>query len=452
MPHAEMLSRPMRDEAALRYLEWAISQGAKPSTEHVAQLFNGVQDSIYGHILASAVDLLSQDGTEPEKALEIADITAGLAAHSSDIYRANEEGARPVSSTDIDRNPEFVDGLADLQEEMVLRGSFKFMPFDWGFTAGEGRQQVIKADRALGNAGHDVGTWLANFNYDYFTGSSMANGQDLLHATIDEVMARQGTEKMPHLMRSNWAIGQIVSHIAARREGKLNILDIGSGTGGTVAAIVSGLKEAGQFEGVSIRAIEPHPGFVGQLKTFTPEIMAAIHEVDPDFRYVDDEDAKQVESGSFGIIHANMLDAVDMLKGMPNGPKDVTVITSNYAQHRIPTLYKKLFLQKLERNLGQAGRKDVNVAALVFDLWANGSNFNRLSANFWPNGIFNTGNLITPIVFREAGYVGRNLTSFNVPPTVGSMLVKRLVQDSGDDGKSFMAHKGAEIDRVMTSA
>ncbi len=434
-----MLDPGARFEAAAAYFDTLSDQGLPPLPPHVSAVVRGVQDSIYGPVVASNLEHVRQQDTDPQLAAKAIGALTVLTRASSENYARN---AGWMDSTD------FKDSLGQVQREMTV-GGIALLPDEYAMTRREGRAQVRLADNILAVSSPKVERVLSDGNYTlYFSNRTMSSGAELperIEDVVEEEITSQ--EKMPHLTRTNLAIGQVVQGIAEHHRGRLSIVDTGSGTGATLAAITAGLGQADgdRLDNVGIHGIEPNADFWKILQSFSGPALEKLLAANTGFRLETSTSPESIGTPqTFGLIHGEVSEIFSQMPPLPNGKDDITVITANYVWHRLTSDVKAGLID-------QIAQKASNGIFLIADLVENGSRLNRQYFNFGNNGPLNSGNIGLVDLFESRGFVVADLTRDVPPASIHPKLVEGIREEARNDGRLWVAYKGEESARVLAA-
>lgn len=329
----------------------------------------------------------------------------------------------------------FIRVLKTMQRSMA-EGIIDLLPDDYAMSVAEGRRQAETADELLGRAAPVIGRMLAEANYSlYFSNRTMSSGAELPEKSLDELVEGDTEEQMPHLTRTNLAIGQLVKGITEGHEGILRIIDSGSGTGATLAAIVAGASEGSRNSGldtVSITGIESNPDFYASLQAFGEAAVTKLSE------------GGSNDAAILRLVQGDILESVRTMEPLPHGKKDVTVLTGNYVWHRLPTEIK-------DRLVREISERSSNSIILLADLMQNASKVNRQYFNFGNNGPLNCGNIGLQQMLESHGYVVRDTAVDGVHPSIHPKLGEKIRQEAANDGRLWIAYKGSEAERLIAA-
>lgn len=441
MSTAEMLSIGNRREQAGEYFNWLADSGFDLGFEHIGEVADAVQSNIYGHIVASNLEYFRTTDTAPEVAAAAARVLCGVTRASARMYWQDRQGAR---SPKLHLNSHFQTSLTELQANMA-QGVIAPLPEEYAMTADEGLQQVRFADKILYDLGPLGRRLLSDANYSlYFSQRTMANGEQLLDTTIDEVVESDGEEQMPHLTRTNFAIGQLLAGIARHRRGRLTIIDNGAGTGATLAATVSAMNQVSDYKGTAIHAVESNADFCEGLEELAVSVVRKIQAINPAFGLMTDQ--RQVAEGSGLVVaHQDVTDFINNLEALPKGKTDVTVMAANYVWHRLPIRAKGSMIRQIDASSS-------NSIFLIADLAQNASLVNRRYFNFGNNGPLNCGNISLWNSFYRHGFKVTRLGRGHGPTSIHPKLVERISAEATNDGYLWIAYKGPEAERLMAAA
>lgn len=348
-------------------------------------------------------------------------------------------------------HPGFIDGdgfrdSISLLEDDVRQGIIIKIPPQFWMTPYEGEHQVRTADAAFSRIGPTVQWLMAILNYRTFTGKTMLAGTARLQQGLSEGLDLTKLDEqdpdhaqMPHLQLSNRAMRELVKAIFERTTAyePISLIDLGSGTGGTLAEIILGLCEATEAqkdEGtriVRIHGIEGTPEFAEELqgKFFgLAKGLLAQHDRSLDVR-------------QFEIHEGNIPVALQELGLEVSGQKGITVVTANYVFHRLATPVKARILKYLADHCE-------NIIFLIADLEKNASEVNRGDFNFRDNGLLNTGNVGLKYLLGRTGFMMFDLDQFTAPRAMNSALAKKIGEGTTSDAFFYVAYKGPEAERI----
>jgi len=403
---------------------------------------------------------LSAREVDPLVVAQGIDLIAEAAIHSDAQYKL----LRP----NIGSNPAFVDAIATLNEK-AASGDIWLMPEEFAMTTNEGRLQVSHADEAFTDRDPRVQLFLAGLNYAAFTPKTMLTGTDMLmgaHTNLKYWTEKGEQESMPHLVISNFGIGEIMTEIITLRRGSpipLTIVDAGSGTGATLAGIVMGLEEGvkcgGNLEGVSLLGIEGTVPLYDQLYGFAEHATNRLNEsyrtqlsrrLDPtrpvsEFVAVASEmnpQSVQLGQNEFSVMCADIAGGLEALQFSQEQADGITVVTANYSWHRLPTNVKDGIMKNMKA-------KCSNLVFIVADLVENGSEVNRRYFNFRDNGLLNCGNTHLDSLFGINGFMSYYFDSETVPEPINSRLAQTISGGVTSDAIFKIAYSGDLARQVL---
>lgn len=258
----------------------------------------------------------------------------------------------------------FVSHLSTLQSHVLEDGALVQLPERFWMTREESIAQCLRSDAAF-TEHPELQKLLADANYSFFTGKTMATATDTLDGRYDG---------MPHLVTGNLVLGYLV---AAYILDKFNtgtqdfhITDLGSGSGSTIAGIVYGLSSIddalSRKISVTITGVEGCDAHINILEdTMLPAIRDRVSRLNN-------------MDVSIDVAYADIT-----RHGLAWAPAHI--ITTNYVLHRLADRDK----DELVRYAMSSGNQ---VALLVSDMFRNTSLINRSYFNFGMNGILNPGN------------------------------------------------------------
>jgi hypothetical protein len=445
---AEMITQSARINEASEFEEWLSENDAALSNPGMVGA--SIREPIYGPVIATNMNHLRSNNVEPQLALAAIGILQHAAIHSANNYytRVFEESAQVEKHV-------FLQALGRTQAMMadgtINKGAW--MPPEFGMLPTEGLAQVNTAQKLLSGQAQIVGRLLSDANYEnYFTFRTMADGKTLLDTTISDLVERKDEEQMPHVIRTNYAMGQLVAGLVEASRGRVTLIDNGAGTGGTSAAIVSALNELADRKGIdvydrlSLHAVESSFGFYRLYADLAQLILPTIEYRNSKFKLDAPEDKNITDDENvYHMIHDDITAVIDGLETLPAAKKDMTIVAANYIWHRLPDMAKARMIQKI-------GKLSPNSIFLVADLTQNASAVNRHYFNFGNNGILNCGNVDLQNLFEGADYkvklVGQDINPSSVHPT----LLRRLSDENRNDGFFWVAYKGDEAERAVRVA
>jgi hypothetical protein len=441
----EMLDPARRETQIEIFVDWLSDRGQSPRLDEERLLKSAATSRIYGHIVASNSEhLASLPDTEPEL-VKLALLGLCHATTNADLrYIRDFQKMRPAGWY---VTPEFEIALGDMQTGMT-EGNIQLLPDQYAMTQIEGRTLAESAGWLLSQLGHTATRLLSDANYSlYFTNKTMASAAELWETSIVDAVESDTQEQMPHLTRTNLAIGQIVQMIAKRTHGELTIIDTGSGTGATLAAIVAGLEEAAKDDlgPINISGIESNPDFYETLQNFAGKASAKVGEAlipSGVFRFGDDiEDVTSVDG--LTIAKGDVVDVLNNVERFPSGNNDTALVTANYVWHRLTDAVKTQIIQTVDE-------QTENKIFLVADLMENTSKVNRQYFNFGNNGPLNCGNINLAQIFMDHGFAVSMLSSASANSLqVHPKLAEAIEKEEANDGRLWIAYKGPEAGRLL---
>lgn len=441
-----MLEPEMRGRAIADFDNFLGKAGLLPGGYDYMLLITAVNDEIYGPVVASNLEHLRLNESA-EVANEAAVALSSLVRRSSAQYWANSPGTRNKVEDVSDLTPEFQAEISALQTHAAHGDAPYLLAEQYAMTLAEGREQVIAADEVLGRTSPNAVQALSDANYSlYFSSNVMATAADIPDATLEEVVEAEGVEKMPHLTRTNLAIGQIVGQIAQSTRGNLTVVDIGSGTGATLASIFGALNGSHAFEKTNIVAVEPNRDFTRSLHSFAVKAGMQAREANPTYgiSYSSQSDLV-IAQPELQVVRKPISDVNLSGEVFPQGNDDVAVITANYSLHRLTSQATASLAETL-------GESAPNVICLFADLMANGSVINRRHFNFGNNGPLNCGNLELQKALEAAGFVVRKVGESETPKAIHPELATKIADEAANDGHMWIAYKGTEAERLIRAA
>lgn len=333
-----------------------------------------------------------QDGLPDALGLDVAG-----AAEAMDVMLGN----CVATDKDYPHKKAVQEGGLDPTRRAILAERFSAADFvdpRLAMSGGAALNQVLRA-----NAGFDVlrkahpegQRFVANVNYAGWTGNIMTTGAGMLEdgRTMEEMIQQTGTG-MAHLTASNFVLASGVRDFAEHfgAEG-FTWIDLGSGTGATVAAGLKGIQGLEARPTMRLVGIEGTQAFHAALlrdqeRLF--ELAGQSAELD----------------GHSGFVFDDMVDGVQQV--VAETPVDCPiVVTANFALHRLPTSAKAEILKLLAEHQ--------TVALLVGDLHVNGSPANLRYFNFGFNGPSNCGHIGIGDVAVRNGFVFSDASKRTLP-------------------------------------
>lgn len=343
----------------------------------------------------------------------------------------------------IDRD-DFRAALSQLEDD-VRQGIINKIPPQFWMTELEGKLQVETADGAFSSLDPEVQYVMAMLNYETFTGKTMLTGTACLERGLqDGLVFTQWDEKdpeqaqMPHLQLSNRAMRELVRAIVERTPADLlvQLIDLGSGTGATLAEAVLGLCDGADPVAGSqlarIHGIEGSPQFVWELQgEFSMHVRSLLDKTSASL-YVD----------QFEIHEGNIPFVLEKLGLEVSNYASMTIVTANYVFHRLATPVKARIFKYLARHCE-------NIIFLIADLKENASEVNRGYFNFRDNGLLNTGNIGLRKLLGSAGFSVFDLNQSTAPKTMNLALAKKIGQGPTSDAFFYVAYKGVRAEQIV---
>ncbi len=292
-----------------------------------------------------------------------------LARNTDSEYYLN----RREMFSDIGVMERFLDAWMGLYHNVLVSGKIESVPEEFIMTREEAIAQAARANAAFSKR-PDLQKLLADANYSFFTGRTMATAKDLLELDLNDFY----TEGMPHLTASNGAIGFIEGDYIVRlaNEGVTSFItnDLGSGSGATSAGIILGLSDAdARLKSKISVTLNLYEGCFAFYQGLLREMVPAIK-----------ERAKSFQNISLNVnLHYGDIQAIsgECVEG-------VQIYAANYVLHRLSDDFKRSLLGRIaDRTKGQQ-------ALVIFaDIYRNTSKMpNRGYFNFSWNGLLNPGN------------------------------------------------------------
>lgn len=403
------------------------------------KLIRGVGTQVYGPFLERMVThatvRIEAGAIDPQPAVSALQFASALYVASDRKYSRNVHALRGE--------------LLERHQANVLDGTIALVPESAAVTQGESVAQVLFANDLLNRATPQTEAALSALNYgSMFREGTMASATRTLdRREIEDLIetADSTQESMPHLSVSNWAIGQTVAGIyreLARPDipKRLRVIDIGSGHGSTIAAITNSLQHVEDIDkrpDLAITALETTPEFYAELTRFAENDQAA---ADLRLERVRKSSDKADNISEFGALTTINADAITTIKNADlsdwMNEDDVTVVTANYAFHRLPQTSKNIILERFSHL--------PNVIFLIGDLAQNTSTINRRYFNLAANGPLNPGNRNLTRQISKFGYDQVDLEKLR-PASLDSRLARRISNDHrNNDGHLWIAYSGIE--------
>ncbi len=404
-------------------------------------LHEGIATRVYGPIFSGMVeygaDLVRAGNLDPHAAAKGLEIAGILYTVANGRYLSQEHH---LSGEALTRH-----------QEEVLRGNLTLIDERVAVSRENSIMQVIEADAAYRGDRDDRGYQgaVAASNYGLiFEQQTMTSGAGIterLRANSPTTWQTISYSGMTHLDASNAHIAQtlegicLYASIRTPQKARVRIIDIGSGHGATVAAIIQTIKMRGNIDTmpeIAMTCLEQTPHFYDQLAQYTQGPDGAIAlDLDAVEAHSNDEDFSQF--GALTTMYSNAPGALRSLdiKSM-DGNDEIVVLTANYVFHRLASDKKQEIMEKFSQLQ--------NVVFLIGDLVEDTSVINRRHFNAAANGPQNTGNRSTTESFTRAGYEVINIAQFQ-PCAIDPDLAQHLVPDSINpdrDGHFWIAVKG----------
>jgi hypothetical protein len=410
-----------------------------------------LRDPHFGYVMEDNLRAATKvvQGRRADEAMPIA---MGTLAHLLGL--AGENYRRHDQLPSYEMWEEHVENVRDGQVEISL------LPRFWS-TPEDGQAQVGAADHFLSLYPQPrVQQQLAEINYQlYFNRQTMAGADKTLDITPDAAAAVASVEGMPHLTVANWALGQLAQRVYERMSrngrGNLHIVDMGSGTGATMAAIMNRLHVAQERgselapERLSVTGIETAPAFFRELLTKFPLGTLALRSelgLDSVRGTVGTSDLlAQPETGLVRLVKGDIGETIEAMDfaGLP--PHDVVLAIGNYALHCIPASTKDRMIGKL----AQAP----NLILGIGDLTSNSSVINRGYFNLSNNGPLNAGNIGLQYRLAHAGFLTSTVGYMGYRPDyIDESLTERLAKELTNDGFVTVATHGRRAEELLAEA
>lgn len=341
----------------------------------------------------------------------------------------------------------------------VRAGKIALLPPTFWMTPWRGRLQAERANRALDVATTGVEHVLAALNYElYFRPETMAGAARTLARSPEIVATSKELEAMPHLSVANWTLGQTVQHVfegmARQPKGKLEVVDMCSGTGATLAAITNRLSIAsGQGyslgpDRLAILGFEATPAFFEQLGAdFLPNAQDQLQTLGITERTLvpAEEFDHTAQPGEMTLVEGDVVKEVEKVDFSGLSAEDMVVATANYGFHRLSARRKSAVI----KNLATAP----NSVICIGDLRQNGSAVNRGYFNLANNGPLNAGNINLETHMQRHGYRTYTIGVEGFDPAfIEPALRARLASELENDGFVTIAVKGQKaFDLIFAS-
>ncbi len=426
-----------------------VVEDKRERADHLNVVAQATRSVIYGGLvdryLESAVAV--SRGDQLESAVEPNKVDIASAVNFLSRAAVRTEAKYGERRPDVLNSSEFRNEIGRLQVN-VAQGVIDLVSEQYGMIAQEGRDQVEFADGAFSLLRQRVQLLLAGLNYATFTGKTMLTGRALLGGSdgldLSGWTERQTQQSMPHLVLSNTAIGQIVSALLQRgKEGDLfSIVDIGSGTGCTLAGSILGVRDSVE-NGFNEKRLSM-TGIEGGRRFFNDELLPFVDiAVDKlaDFSLSKTvcyrPETHELESGQFNLVYGEVLESLKQLRFSKEVQAGVVVITANYVWHRLPRAVKDAMIKEI-------AEKSPNSIFLVADLVQNASEVNRRYFNFRDNGLLNCGNVGLDDVFKFNGYRLIELNQSTAPKTMDARLAQQIGKGTTTDSIFYVAYRGSK--------
>lgn len=317
----------------------------------------------------------------------------------------------------------------------VLAGKIELVPREFGTTPEQSIRQVDRANASLLRF-PDIAAIMAAINYGaLFRPQTMASATRTLERhELSRLLALvdSSQEAMPHLTVSNWAISQVSAglyqHMAQLGLGRIRIIDIGSGPGGTIAAQTSSILDLGDIgrrPELAISALEITPEYIDQITHFAQEDKGiATLNLRPN-HHSWEAGANISSYGGLTIVRGDAVNSIIRSDIDSNfQPSDLTVVTANYSLHRFSSIPKGDIINLFSR---------IPNCVLIFgDLVDNTSLVNSLYFNLGANGPLNCGNRYLSNILESSGFSIVDL-SRERPSTLDPRLAQEIKKKlSGD--------------------
>lgn len=341
----------------------------------------------------------------------------------------------------------------------VRNGKIALLPPTFWMKPEVSKAQAQRANKALNGATTGVEHVLAALNYQlYFQPKTMAGAARTLAQDPEIVATSEELEAMPHLSVTNWTIGQTVQHVyegmAHSPKGRLQVIDMCSGTGATLAAITNRLSiaqdngyELGE-DRLGLLGIEATPAFFEQLGAdYLPNAETQLQKlgVAKSALVTAEQFDNHTQTGEITLVEGDVVKEVEKLDFSDLSDDDVVVATANYGFHRLSSSRKAAIMQSLA--------EAPNSIICVGDLRQNGSVVNRGYFNLANNGPLNAGNINLEADLRRHGYQTYTVGADGFEPQfVEPVLRDRLAHELNNDGFVTIAVKGQKAFDLMTRA
>lgn len=268
----------------------------------------------------------------------------------------------------------------------------------FAMSAGVALGQVLRANEGFNTlrGRHPQGQrFVANANYAGWTNQIMTTGVDMLKdpRTMEEMIQQTGTG-MAHLTASNFVLASGVRDFAERFGAQgFTWIDLGSGTGATVAAGLKGIQGLSARPNMKLAGIEGTQAFHAAL-------------LRDEYRLFELAGQSAELDEKSGFVFADMVDGVRAVVAETPVDRPI-VVTANFALHRLPTSAKAEILRLLA--------EQQTAALLVGDLHVNGSPANRRYFNFGFNGPSNCGHIGTGEAAHQSSFTGFDASQRALP-------------------------------------
>ncbi len=339
-------------------------------------------------------------------------------------------------------------------KERIARGEIGLMSWAFVFDIYTSAAQVIVADRLFGELPVEVQRLMSSWNYGSFNAKTMRTGAALLSdpnlGNLTAWTERGLQEGMPHLTLSNMGIGALLSKLMGTMEAeeRLNIINMGAGTGATSAALAMGMEDAVQNRGfqpgavpISLTDIEGSPSFFEVLRDFAPALTEKLGKSEialpVSVHGEKNEEKISVEAEGYNLLYGDILTVLKSLEFQKVDENTITVVTANYVWHRLPTVVKRELISYI-------AEKFPNSMFMIADLVQNGSAVNRGYYNFRDNGLLNCGNIGLKELLEEQGYLVVPMDDYTGEASLGE-LGKRLGQGATSDSIFYVAVRGPKM-------
>jgi hypothetical protein len=420
-------------------------RGSSLNSEALKAIQLQAKSPLYGPFLAANLEaFMSEPGdTSPELIMMATGILTYTFNRSTNNYIQNASRSR---AADFSLDQDFLPEIEKLQKSVTSDSDdiHQIAP-KFAMSVAEGAAQVIMANKLFSDQRY-AGTQqeLARRNYGLFWGEKiLASAAAIQQTPLAEIVSELSPERMPHLMRTNYAIANMVVDLSMRHDGPVHIRDQGSGFGATLAAITKELADhasAVNLDNLSMVGIETTPPYVAALQQFGHHAVSKLAEAGGRFRFTTEANpAATSETGTVSMIDGDILETVMQLP--QSGSEALDVWTANYVWHRLPDIIKARLIRRAAQS--------ENVVMLVGDLAQNASQVNRHHYNFTNNGPLNCGNIDLRTLFLGNGFGLIESGVNRLPAAINSDLAQAITDGRRDDSHLWIAYKGPKAQEYL---